>query len=115
MPHQNTSSPQATDQNAATPSGAPNDRAVEQNASVRPEPRTYAAPDVADATLAPPAAGEMSDYADDGDDLGGAAVQQGGDRGDRPRKTEADFGQGPKTLAANRRLARGGGSDQGAQ
>jgi len=107
MPHQNTSSPQATDQNAATPSGAPNDRGAEQNAAAHPEPRAYAASDVQDSTLAPPAAGEMSDYAGDGDPLDGEQVYQGADRRERPRSTDADFGQGRKTVQANKDIVSG--------
>ena len=70
MPHQNVTSSRATQQYAATSSGQPNDQAREQNVSVHPEPRSYAASDVMDSTLAPPAAGEVADYMDEGDALG---------------------------------------------
>ena len=46
---------------------------------------------------------------DEGDDLGGANVQSGGDHANRPIGTEADRGQGPKTRAANRDEVRGQG------
>ncbi|MDO1558859.1 hypothetical protein Q0812_05395 [Brevundimonas sp. 2R-24] len=107
MPHQNTSSPKAVAQNAATPSGAPNDRAVEQNEAVHPEPSSYAARDVGDSTLAAPAAGEMADYADEGEPLDGEAVHQGRTHTFRPDRTEAARPQGPKTRAANRRIVKG--------
>ncbi|MEH6697138.1 MAG: hypothetical protein V7672_00410 [Brevundimonas sp.] len=44
MPHQNVQSGTATAQNAATDPRQPNDRAVEENAAVHPEPDAYAAP-----------------------------------------------------------------------
>ena len=113
MPHQNTQSPRATAQNSATGQTPAADRAVEQNRSVRPEPRSYAAPDVADSTLAAPAAGEMADYADDGEALGADDMQQGGDHTRRPVRTEAKAGQGPKTLRAKRRMVKSGSPDQG--
>ena len=46
---------------------------------------------------------------DEGDDLGGANVQSGGDHANRPIGTEADRGQGPETRAANRDEVRGQG------
>jgi hypothetical protein len=108
MPHQNTQSPRATAQNAATTNQTPgNDRGVEQNGSVHPEPRSYAAADVPDST------GEMADYADDGDALGLDDVQQGGSHSRRPVATEARSGQGPKTLRANRKMTKSGSPDQG--
>jgi hypothetical protein len=106
MPHQNTSSSTATAQNAATDPVAPRDQPTE--ADRRPEPRSYAAPEVADATLAPPAAGEMADYMDEGDDLGGEEYQTGGTHRNRPEPTEADTGQGPKTRAGQAAMARNG-------
>jgi Raf kinase inhibitor-like YbhB/YbcL family protein len=108
MPHQNTQSSKAAGQNAATDNPAPNDQAREQNASVRAEPRTYVAPDVEDSTLAPPAAGEVADYMDEGDALGADGLQQGGNHGSRPGRTEAGRGQGPKTHEANREIVRTG-------
>ena len=113
MSHQNTQSSRATAQNSATGQTPGDDRAAEQNRAVHPEPRSYAAPNVADSTLAAPAAGEMADYADEGDALGMDDVQQGGNSTRRPVGVEARNGQGPKTRAANRRMARSGSSDQG--
>lgn len=113
MPHQNTQSPDATAQNSATEQTKANDRAAEQSRSAHPEPRSYAAPDVADSTLAAPAAGEMADYADDGDALAMDDLQQGGSHSRRPVRTEANNGQGPKTLRANRKMVKSGSPDQG--
>jgi hypothetical protein len=113
MPHQNTQSPRATAQNAVTGQTPGNDRGAEQSRSVHPEPRSYAAPDVADSTLAAPAAGEMADYADEGDALGMENVQQGASHTRWPVTTEAKSGQGPKTRAANRKMTKSGSPDQG--
>ncbi|MEH6665738.1 MAG: hypothetical protein V7678_12865 [Brevundimonas sp.] len=107
MPHQNTQSSTATAQNAATGPYAPNDQAREQHRSVRPDPDRYAAPDVADSSLAPPAAGEVADYQDEGEPLDGAEVHMGGNHTTRPVRTEAQSGQGPKTRAANRAAVKG--------
>jgi hypothetical protein len=112
MPHQTPHAPNATAQNAATERQAPNDQAREQHRTVRPDPRSYAAPDVADATLAPPAAGEVGDYADEGGASGG--VQQGSDRTRIPEKN-AQFSQGGKTQREQRRLMDSGSPDQGKQ
>ena len=101
MPHQNTTSSKATSQNAVNDPIAPNDQAREQNRSVRPEPRSYAAHDVADSTLAGPAAGEVADYADEGEAMGMAGQQQGRNHTTRPIRTEAHKGQGKKTRQAN--------------
>lgn len=111
MPHQNVQSARATAQNAVTDSGMPNDQAREQHASVRPEPRSYAAPEVGDATLAPPAAGEVADYMDEGDPLGADDVQQGANHLNRPARTEKLRGQGPKTRAGNRNRVKTGSAD----
>ena len=108
MPHQNPDSSKATAQNAATDSAAPNDQAREEHAGLRSEPRSYTAPDVADASLAPPAAGEIGDYADEGEALGDAGRQQGRNHAARPERTEAAQGQGRKTLEGNRQRARSG-------
>ena len=108
MPHQNVTSTKATAQNAVTPSPPPNDKGREQNAAVHPEPRSYAAPHVADSTLAPPAAGEVADYMDEGDALGLEGMQQGGTHANRPIKTEAQRGQGPRTRGENRERLRSG-------
>jgi len=51
MPHQNTSSSSATAQNAATDPAAPRDQATDQDR--KEEPRSYAASDVSDSSLAP--------------------------------------------------------------
>lgn len=107
MPHQNTDSSKATAQNSVTPS-APNDQAREQNRAVHAEPRSYVAADVADATLAPPAAGEVADYMDEGEALDMEGSQQGSNHSNRPRVTEAKRGQGKITRAANREIARSG-------
>ena len=111
MPHQNPGSSKATAQNAVTDPSAPNDQAREQHRSVRPDPRNYVAADVADASLAPPAAGEVADYMDEGDALGDEGMQLGRDRTARPGRTEAARGQGRKTIEGNRERARSGGAD----
>lgn len=108
MPHQNVTSSDATAQNAATDRAQPNDQARDQRQNVREEPRAYAASDVEDATLAPPAAGETADFMDEGDDLQGAPAQQGRTHSNRPEKTEVQSGQGPKTTAANRERLKDG-------
>lgn len=113
MPHQTPHSPSATAQNAATDRQQPNDQAREQHRSVRPDPHSYAAPDVADATLAPPAAGEVGDYADEGEALGVDGGQQGRDHTNRPHRTEALRGQGRLTRELNRRQVKSGSPDQG--
>lgn len=107
MPHQNTQSSTAAAQNAATGPYAPNDQGREQHRSVRPDPDRYAAADVEDATVAPPAAGEMADYQDEGEPLDGAEFHTGATNTRRPQRTEAQSGQGPKTRAANQAAIRG--------
>lgn len=111
MPHQNVDSSKATAQNAATDPVGPGDQTQAGGESRRPEPRSYAAPEVTDSTLAPPAAGEIADYMDEGDPLGADDVQLGGTHRNRPRNTDADVGQGPKTRAANRNRVRTGTAD----
>ncbi|MCC4292811.1 hypothetical protein [Brevundimonas aurantiaca] len=106
MPHQNTESPTATAQNAVNEPQAPNDEAREQHVSTHPEAKSYAAGDYRDAALAPPAAGEVADYADDGEPLD-EPFQQGGDKTNRPYRTEVMSEQGPKTRAANARIVKG--------
>ena len=113
MPHQNVHSSKATAQNAATDPVAPNDQAREQNVTVHPEPRSYAAPDVTDSSVAPPAAGEMADYMDEGDPLGADDVQQGATNANRPERTEKLRGQGPKTRAGNRNRVKTGSAGGG--
>lgn len=108
MPHQNTTSSKATSQNAVNDPIAPNDQAREQNRSVYPEPRSYAAHDVVDSTLAGPAAGEVADYADEGETTGMAGQQQGRNHNTRPIRSETHNGQGRKTRQANHeRFTRG--------
>lgn len=107
MPHGNPQSSKATAQNAVTDPAAPNDQAREQHRSVHPEPRSYVAARVEDASLAPPAAGEMADYMDEGDALGDDGLQQGRNHTNRPIRTEARRGQGPRTRAANSRRVKG--------
>jgi hypothetical protein len=102
MAHQNTSSSTATAQNAATNPGAPND-----HAHGRGEPKSYVAEDVADASVAAPAAGEIADAMDEGDALDADDVQQGSARADRPGGEAENAGQGPKTLDANRDRLKG--------
>ena len=107
MPHQNVEAGKATAQNAATDPIAPNDKGREQNAAVRPEPSSYAAPDVADSTLAPPAAGEVADYMDEGDPLDGAEVHSGRDRTNIAAHSRDDE-HGARTRAAIQKEIRGG-------
>jgi hypothetical protein len=111
MPHQNTTSSRATAQNSVVGYTPGNDKGREENASVHPEPRTYAAPNVSDSTLAPPAAGEMPEYDDEGAALDMAGGQQGRNHANRPMKTEAERGQGPKTRKANRKIVKSGRAD----
>jgi hypothetical protein len=107
MPHQNTDSTKAAAQNAATGYDQTNQQAEGQRADERPEPRAYAAPNVEDSTLAPPASGEVSDYMDEGDPSFGA--QQGANHTNwelHGHKLRADQ-QGPKTRAANKAMNSG--------
>lgn len=108
MPHQNVSSSDATAQNAATDRLQPKNTGNDAATGKRQEPKSYAAHDVNDASLAPPAAGEIADFMDEGDDLKGATVQQGRDHANRPGKTEAETGQGPKTVEGNRQRLKDG-------
>jgi hypothetical protein len=102
MPHQNVDAGEATAQNAATDKQMPNDQAhdrgTDQDAAVDPEPRSYAAPELRDSTLAPPAAGEIADYMDEGDALDGEAMQQGSTNRNEPKETDQAFERGSKTL-----------------
>jgi len=107
MPHQNVQSGTATAQNAATDPRQPNDRAVEEHASIRPAPDAYAAPDVKDATVAPPAAGEMADYMDEGDPLDGDEFHTGRTRTNVAAHSRNIDQQGPKTVQANRQRLKG--------
>jgi hypothetical protein len=112
MPHQIPHAPNATAQNAATDKQAPNDQARDQHRSARPDPDDYAARSWEDASLAPPAAGEVGDYADEGDPSGG--MQQGADRTKVPEKN-IQYGQGKRTLEEERRTMDSGSPDQGTQ
>ena len=112
MPHQNVQSPKATAQNAVTPSREPSDE-PQGELDLRTEPRSYASNDLVQSTVAPPAAGEVADHMDEGDALDDPGAQQGGTHANRPVRTEASQGRGLKTVAANRKMARSGSSDQG--
>lgn len=105
MPHQNTASSDAVAQNSATDSQAPRDIPTGQD--LKPEPSSYAADEVDMSSVAPPAAGEVADFQDEGEALEGEPVQQGATNTNRPERTEAMDRQGPKTRAANRDIVRG--------
>jgi hypothetical protein len=112
MPHQTPQSDKATAQNAATEPTAPRvqgAQAPESSHSLRPEPSTYVAPDSRDATLAPPASGEVGDYADDGDPFEErfGEVQMGSSRTNSVKTSNAIAPQGPKTTQANKERLRG--------
>ena len=79
-------------------------KAAAQNAAVSPEPRAYAAPDVADATLTDPAAGEMGEFADEGDATGFDGQQQGSNHVNRPHRTEAQRSQGRLTRQLQKKI-----------
>ncbi len=114
MPHQNVDASKATAQNAATSGATPNAQQNGDDARTGQAPRepsSYAAGDYREATVAAPAAGEMSDFMDDGDPLDGEEFHTGGTNANRPRNTDADSGQGPKTRAANQRIVRTGSAD----
>lgn len=111
MPHGNTDSMKATAQNAVTdPESGPSDQAQGEEAAVHGEAKAYAAPDFRDASLAAPAAGELSDYADLDEPSGGMA--QGRTHNDREKHAHTPE-QGPKTQAANKAMASKGSPDQG--
>ena len=105
MPHQHPDSADATSQNTVGDRRLPNDKAVGEHRSVRPEPRNYTAPEAAGATVAPPAAGEMPDYLDDGDPSMGA--QQGATNTNRDAHSHREW-QGAKTVKANRQMLKTG-------
>jgi hypothetical protein len=110
MPHQNVESSVAAAQNAATDPSSKNQK-PDGDAPGRSEPRSYAAPDVSDSTLAPPAAGEVGDFMDEGDALGADDVQTGGDNRNRPHRTEVMDQQGPKTIEGNQQRLKTGSAD----
>jgi hypothetical protein len=97
MPHQNPHSMNAGAQNAATDPAAPQDKPTGQDRET--EPRSYAARDASDATLAPPAAGEIAEYADEGDPSLGA--HQGRNHTNRELHAH-DQHQGAKTRKATK-------------
>lgn len=105
MPHQNTASSDAAAQNSATDSGSPRD--IPTARDLKPEPNSYATEEADMSSVAPPAAGEVADYQDEGEALEGEPVQQGATNTNRPDRTEAMDRQGPKTRAANRDIVRG--------
>lgn len=111
MPHQNVDSSTATAQNAATDPVAPDRQTGGREDPARSEPRSYAASDAADSALAPPAAGEVADYMDEGDALAADDVQSGGNHRNRPERTENMSGQGPKTTAGNQERLKSGSAD----
>jgi hypothetical protein len=106
MAHQNPLAGKAAAKNAATDPIAPRVPGAHPETPpgpVGPEPQTYVAPEARDATLAPPAAGEVGEYADEGDPIEPqfGEVQMGGDRNNIPNKDQT-FPQGRKTVQANR-------------
>jgi hypothetical protein len=111
MPHQNVHSSKATAQNAATDPAGPGDQTQAGGEALRPEPRSYAAPDVAESTLAPPAASEVADFMDEGDALSADDVQLGSTHRNRPDRTEKMDQQGTRTREGNRNRVRGGSAD----
>lgn len=111
MPHQNVHSSKATAQNAATDPVGPGDQMQAGGERLRPEPRSYAARDVEESSLAPPASGEVADFMDEGDPIGADDVQLGGTNRNRPDRTEKMDQQGPKTRAGNRNRVRSGTAD----
>jgi len=107
MPHQRPDSTKATSQNAAAGYQPASEQAREQHAAVRPEAHAYAAPDVKDSSLAPPAAGEVSDYMDEGDPSFGAHQGASNTNRELHASNQRDGGHGPKTRAANKRILKG--------
>ena len=73
MGNPNSENPNARSGRAVTDQPAPQDGAHTDTS--RAEPRAYVARDYRDATVAPPASGELTDYYDEGDPSGG--MQQG--------------------------------------
>jgi hypothetical protein len=102
MVNRNSENPDARSGHAVTADRAPADREPGGHPS---EPKSYVAKDKRDATLAPPAAGEMTDYADEGHASGGA--QQGGNKTNRGQRDPHDH-HGPTTTARNKDIIEGG-------
>ena len=111
MPHQNVESSVAAAQNAATDPSSKNGQQPDGEGPERSQPRSYAAPDVADSTLAPPAAGEVGDFMDEGDALAADDVQQGRTNLNRPHRTEVTQQQGAKTREGNQQRVQTGSAD----
>lgn len=105
MAHQNTTSSSATAQNAGTDPLAPGDKSRDGGRGA--EPRSYADSPTETSTVAPPAAGELADYEDEGEALAADDVQQGQTHVDRADRFERQSPQGPKTVAANRDRLKG--------
>lgn len=106
MADRNTENENARSGRAVTDGQPPRDGAHADPA--KPEPKAYAAPDYREASVAGPAAGELTDYADEGEPSGGA--QQGRDRTRSALRDTAD--QGPKTKARNREILQSGGRSE---
>jgi len=107
MPHQRPDSTKATSQNAAAGYRPASEPARGQPAEIRPEARAYAAPDVKNSSLALPAAGEISDYMDEGEPSFGAHQGASNTNRELHASNQRDSGHGPKTRAANKRILRG--------
>ena len=108
MRNQHSENPSARSGRAVTDRQAPKDGAHAEGQRAN-EPRGYVARDIEHATLAPPAAGEVTDYFDEGDPSGGA--QQGRDR-TRLAEKDAARSQGRKTREANQQIVRTGSADR---
>ena len=57
-----------------------------------------------ESSLAPPAAGEIGDFADEGEATGFDGQQQGANHTHRPHRTEANRTQGRLTRDQNKRI-----------
>ena len=95
MPHQNVDAGKATAQNAVTDPVEASDRPDDDRDDAAIEPNTYAAADVGDATLAPPAAGEVADAMDEGEAMEGE-LQSGADHTNIAAHSRDDAHHGPK-------------------
>lgn len=105
MAHQNTTSSSATAQNAATDPLAPGDQSRDGERGA--ESRAYADGTPETSAVASPTAGELADYADEGEALNADDVQQGRTHADRADRFERQSPQGPKTVAADRDRLKG--------
>ena len=106
MRNRNTENENARSGRAVTDSQPPQDGAHARDGQ---EPRSYAAPDWRDATLAPPAAGEVTDYFDEGEPSGGA--QQGRTQTNAANR-DVRRPQGSKTREMNRATLESGPSGE---